>query len=150
MSFNGRQFGLFTATYLSIVVMYGLPVASQTTLSPRFSPDPQVFSGEVSGSTPLSTLVGSQNSQGRCQGFASAKPNHKIRLKVPFGFLSVKVFSGSGAVSLLIKGPDGAYCRDESNPEISGAWPSGEYHIWVGSKDGSRRQYRLSISETRQ
>jgi hypothetical protein len=161
MSFTSRHLGLFTATCLSIAVVYGLPVASQnskqnsspsssqTSLSPRFSPDPQTYNGITSGSTSLSTLAGEQNSKGRCQGVAADKPNHKIRLKEPFGFLSLKVFSG-GDISLLVKGPDGIYCRDEANPELSGAWPAGEYQVWIGSKSGDRLQYRLSISETRQ
>ncbi len=157
MSFSSRQLGLFTATCLSIAVMYGLPAASQistpnssqSSLSPRFSPDPRIYNGVTSGSTPLSALAGAQNIKGRCQGFATDKPNHKIKLKEPFGFLSLKVFSG-GDITLLVKGPDGIYCRDEPNPELSGAWPSGEYQVWVGSKSGDRTQYRLSISETRQ
>jgi hypothetical protein len=162
MSFSSRQLGLFTATCLSVAVMHGLPVASQTSnqnsspnssqtsLSPRFSPDPQIYNSVTSGSTPLSALASAQNSKGRCQGFATDKPNYKIRLKEPFGFLSLKVFSGGGEIVLLVKGFDGTYCRDEPNPELSGAWPAGEYQIWVGSKSGDRTQYRLSISETRQ
>jgi hypothetical protein len=94
-------------------------------------------------------LSGSK-SNGRCQGYAAAAPNHKIKLSTPFGFLSMKVFSDGGAVSLLVKGPDGNFCRDWSNPELSGAWAAGEYQIWVGSNNGDRYQYRLSISETRQ
>ncbi|WP_019501056.1 hypothetical protein [Pseudanabaena sp. PCC 6802] len=148
MSFPRGQLGLFMATCLSFLAA-GLPVASQTALSPRFAPDPQILNGVTSGSTPLSSLAGS-NSNGNCQGFAAVNPNHRIRLKAPFGFLSVKVFSDGGAVSLLVKGPDGSFCRDRSNPELSGAWAAGEYQIWVSSKDGDRHQYRLSISETRQ
>ncbi|NJM27519.1 MAG: hypothetical protein HC856_03370 [Pseudanabaena sp. RU_4_16] len=153
MSFSSRQLGLLMATCLSMAVMHGLPVVSQNSsqnlLSPRFSPDPLIYNGVTSGSTPLSALAGAQTIKGRCQGFATDKPNHKIRLKEPFGFLSLKVFSG-GDITLLVKGPDGIYCRDEPNPELSGAWPAGEYQVWVGSKSGDRTQYRLSISETRQ
>jgi hypothetical protein len=149
MSFFRRQFGLFTATCLSVLVT-GLPVASQTVLSPRFSPDPHILRGETSGSTALSDLAGSP-SNGLCQGYAAATPNHRIKLKVPFGFLSLKVIPEAGvALSLLVKGPDGTFCRDWGNPELSGAWAAGEYQIWVSSKNGDRHQYRLSISETRQ
>jgi hypothetical protein len=143
--------------------MHGLPVASQTSnqnsspnssqilLSPRFSPDPQIYNGVSSGTTPLETFSNSQTriTPGRCPGYATAKPNYKIRLKESFGFLSLKVFSG-GDITLLVEGPDGNYCKHASNPELSGAWPAGEYQIWVGSKSGDRTQYRLSISETRQ
>jgi hypothetical protein len=153
MIFSSRHLGLFTATCLSVAAICGLPVASQTSnqtsLSPRFSPDPQIYSGTTNGSVPLATLAGSQTTNGRCQGYSADRPNHKITLKVPFGFLSLKVLSG-GDITLLVKGPDGIYCRDEPNPELSGAWPSGEYQVWVGSKSGDRTQYRLSISETRQ
>ncbi len=153
MSFSSRQFGLFTATCVFATVMCGLPIvsqnSSQNSLSPRFSPDPQIYTGVTSGSTPLEALVGAQPTNGHCLGYATDRPNQKIRLKEPFGFLSLKVFSG-GDITLLVKGPDGIYCRDESNPELSGAWLSGEYQIWIASKSSDRHQYRLSISETRQ
>lgn len=149
MSFNRRQLGLFTATCLSFLVT-GLPVSGQTLLSPRFSPDPHILKGATSGSTPLSALAGSQ-SNGRCQGYTASAPNHRIKLKVPFGFLSVKVIpEEEGTLSLLVKGPDGTFCRDWSNLELSGTWAAGEYQIWVSSKNGDRHQYQLSISETRQ
>lgn len=148
MIVSSRQLGLFAATCLSVAVMFGLPLASQTSnqdssqtsLSPRFSPDPQTYNGMTSVSTPL---------KGNCHSFNTDKPNHKFRLKESFGFLSLKVFSG-GNIALLVKGPDGFYCRHEANPEISGAWPAGEYQVWVGAKSSDRNQYRLSISETRQ
>jgi hypothetical protein len=144
MSFSSRQLGLFTATCLSIVAICSLPVASQTSsqtsLSPRFSPDPQVYNGTTSISTPA---------KGSCHNFNTAKPNYKFRLKEAFGFLSLKVFSGE-KIALLVGGPDGVSCRHEFNPEISGAWPAGEYQVWVGSQSSDRTQYRLSISETRQ
>jgi hypothetical protein len=148
MSLNRRQLWLFTAACLSFFVTV-LPVFGQTALSPRFSPDPQILQGVTNGSLALSTVAGSQTN-GHCQGYATGTPNHKIRLKVPFGFLSMKVISAGGDLSLLVKGPDGNFCRDRSNLELSGTWAAGEYYIWVGSKDGDRHQYRLSISETRQ
>lgn len=148
MRCNRRQLGLFAATGLS-VLMAVLPVSGQTVLRPRFSPDPQIHRGVTSGSTLLSNLAGAQ-SNSLCQGYAAAAPNHKIVLSEPFGLLSVKVFPEGGVVSMLVKGPDGTFCRDRRNLELSGAWAAGEYHIWVSSKDGDRHPYRLSISETKQ
>jgi hypothetical protein len=64
-----------------------------------------------------------------------------------FGFLSLSV-SGDRNLSLLVKGPDGIYCRSGQSPELSGAWLSGQYEIWVGTTNGDRANYQLSVSET--
>jgi hypothetical protein len=72
-----------------------------------------------------------------------------LKLEKDFGQLSLKV-AGDRELSLLVKGPDGIYCRSGKNPQLSGAWVSGRYEIWVGIENGDRTNYRLSISETSQ
>lgn len=115
-----------------------LPAHSQEALrsiQPRFNPDPMVYSGTTEGKV-------------SCQGSPSHSPSHTLNIKQPFGFLSLKVFANNA--TLLVKGPDGSYCREGNNPELSGAWVNGSYQIWVSSQSGDRFSYRLSISETKQ
>jgi len=135
---------------LSPLFLYPLaPMMSQENLrsiAPRFAPDPQVYSGTAGGDTPLQSIV-TGKANGQCQGFANQNPNHNLTVQKSFGFLSLKV-SGDRNLSLLVKGPDGTYCRSGRSPELSGAWVEGKYEIWVGTTDGERASYRLSISET--
>lgn len=131
------------------------PVQSQEALKsiqPRFSPDPQVYMGATAGRVALQAIAQTDKVNGQCQGFANQQPNYVLKVKESFALLSLKAFAtgNEGGLSLLVKGPDGVYCRDASNPELLGAWVSGSYLIWVGSKKGDRLPFRLSISETKQ
>ena len=58
--------------------------------------------------------------------------------------------AGDRNLSLLVKGPDGIYCRNGRSPELSGAWISGKYEVWIGTNDGDPADYRLTLSETSQ
>ncbi len=117
-------------------------------LSPRFTPDPQVYSGNTGGDKPLQSIdTGKAN--GQCQGLAEQTANHLLVVQKDFGFLSLKV-SGDRDLSLLVKGPDGIYCRNGKTAELSGTWVGGKYEIWVGTANGDRVSYQLSISETNQ
>ncbi len=127
-----------------------VPAMSQEVLkpiAPKFTPDPQVYVGKAGGDVPVKSLASGAN--GQCQGLAEQKPNHALTLQKNFGLLSLKV-SGNSNLSLLVKGPDGSYCRSGQDPQLSGAWVSGDYEIWVGTPNGDRIDYRLSISETSQ
>jgi hypothetical protein len=127
------------------------PTMSQEVLkaiSPRFTPDPQIYAGKAGGDQPLQSIATS-NVNGQCQGLAELTPNHSLAVQKNFGFLSLKV-SGDRDLSLLVKGPDGIYCRNGKSPELSGSWVSGNYDIWVGTANGDRTTYQLSISETSQ
>lgn len=131
------------------------PAQSQEALKsiqPRFSPDPQIYMGATGGKVTLHAIAQTDKVNGQCQGFASQQPNYVLKIKESFGLLSLKAFAtgSESGLSLLVKGPDGVYCRDASNPELLGAWVSGSYQIWVGSKKGDRVPFRLSISETKQ
>ena len=126
------------------------PTIAQETLkpiAPRFAPDPQFYAGVAGGSTPVQDVAGGQ-AKG-CKGFTASSPNHYLTVQRNFGFLSLQV-SSDRALSLLVKGPDGTYCRSGKSPELSGAWVSGKYEIWVGTDDGEVANYQLSISETSQ
>lgn len=145
---------LMTCAWLcSAVTAYALPSYSQEVLKavqPKFTPDPQVYMGTTGGNVALIDLVGSVKVDGQCQGFTTQIPTYILKAAKPFDLLSLKVFAKDGQTTLLVKGPDGIYCRDSSNPELLGAWMSGDYQIWVGSKTGEAVSYKLSISETSQ
>lgn len=115
-------------------------------LSPRFTPDPQVYSGKAGGDVSLQSIA-SNKANGTCQGLAQATPNHSLTVQKNFGFLNLKVSSDRN-LSLLVKGPDGIYCRNGKSPELAGAWVLGNYEIWVGTDNGDRVNYQLTISET--
>ena len=127
------------------------PTMSQEALkpiSPKFTPDPQVYAGNAGGDVPLISIATSK-ANGQCQGLTQQAPNHTLTVQKSFGFLALKVL-GDQNLSLLVKGPDGIYCRSGKSPELSGAWVAGNYEIWISTPDGDRAAYRLMISETSQ
>ena len=138
---------------LALVPMFSAvsPTMSQEVLkpiAPKFTPDPQVYSGNAGGDVPL-TSIATGKVNGLCQGFTQPTPNHTLLVQKDFGFLALKV-SADRDLSLLVKGPDGIYCRSGKTAELSGAWMEGKYEIWVGTIDGDRIDYRLTASETSQ
>jgi hypothetical protein len=127
------------------------PTLSQEVLkpiAPKFTPDPQVYAGSAGGDIPLASIATSQ-ANGQCQGLTQQVPNHRLTVQRDFGFLALKISSDQN-LSLLVKGPDGIYCRRGKTPELSGAWVAGNYEIWISTPDGDRASYRLTISETSQ
>jgi hypothetical protein len=127
------------------------PTMSQEVLkpiAPKFTPDPQVYFGNAGGDFSLASIATSKVN-GQCQGFTQQMPNHTLIVRKDFGFLALKVVADRD-LSLLVKGPDGIYCRNGKAPELSGAWIEGKYEIWVGTVDGNRIDYRLTASETSQ
>lgn len=138
--------GLVLVPWLSVA-----PTMSQEVLkplAPRFTPDPQVYTGKAGGDVPLQSIASSK-ANGQCQGLADQSPNHALTILKNFGFLSLRV-AGDRDLTLLVKGPDGIYCRSGKSPELSGAWVTGKYDIWIGTENGERANYQLSISETSQ
>lgn len=154
MKFSMKFLKLPIALLGSALVPMLLSVASAMSqevlkpISPRFTPDPQIYSGKAGGDQSLQAIATS-SANGQCLGLADLTPNHTLTVQKSFGFLSLKV-SGDRDLSLLVKGPDGIYCRNGKSPELSGAWISGKYDIWVGTANGDRTAYQLSISETSQ
>ena len=140
-----------TGIALAPMLLSVAPAMSQEALkpiSPKFTPDPQVYVGQAGGDVPLASIATSK-ANGQCQGLTKQTPNHTLTVQKNFGFLALRV-SGNRNLSLLVKGPDGIYCRSGDSPELSGAWIAGKYEIWVSTSDGDRASYRLTISETSQ
>ncbi|GBO56606.1 alpha-mannosidase [Pseudanabaena sp. lw0831] len=140
-----------TGLALAQTLLLVAPAMSQEALkpiSPKFTPDPQVYVGKSGGDIPLASIATSK-ANGQCQGLTQQTPNHSLTVQKDFGFLALKV-SGDQNLSLLVKGPDGIYCRSGGSPELSGAWVAGNYEIWISTPDGDRASYRLTISETSQ
>ncbi len=88
---------------------------------------------------------------GECIGFIDSESDHEITLSQQFNFLRLAVKSPGDTV-LLVKGPGGTWCSDDStdrNPLIEGQWLPGIYQIWVGSYvQNNSFPYVLEISET--
>jgi hypothetical protein len=136
---------------LFLTVLVVAPVKGQEALkpiAPRFNPDPRIHGGVAGGRFPMLEMV-KGNSDGSCQGLSSPSPNHTLVVQRDFGFLSLQV-SGDRKLTLMVKGPDGIFCRSGKKAELAGAWVAGKYEIWVGTDNGDRIDYRLSISETNQ
>jgi hypothetical protein len=134
------------------ILLSAAPAMSQEALkpiSPRFTPDPHVYSGKAGGGVSLQSIA-TTKANGICQGLSQQSPNHSLVVEKNFGFLSLKVSAGDRNLSLLVKGPDGIYCRNGRSPELSGAWISGKYEVWIGTNDGDPADYRLTLSETSQ
>ncbi|MGF1540642.1 MAG: hypothetical protein ACFCU5_09360 [Pleurocapsa sp.] len=88
---------------------------------------------------------------GYCNGFVSRQPSHILKLNSFFNFLKLEVQS-SADTTILIKGPGGVWCNDDSddvNPTIEGEWQPGIYQVWIGSyRANSNNNYRIRITAT--
>ena len=121
------------------------------TISPQLNHDPEVVRGISGGAEETTKVSGrSKTETGDCIGFVDALPDHKITLTNSFKFLNLKVLS-SGDTVLLIRGPGGSWCNDDTNgrnPSISGEWLKGTYEVWIGSYElNSSHPYLLQITE---
>jgi hypothetical protein len=134
------SFGLFFAFAPAISQEVLKPIA------PKFTPDPQIYDGRTGGDLPL-VAIAANKANGQCQGFTQQNPNHTLVLQQDFGFLALKA-TGNRELSLLVKGPDGIYCRNGKDAELTGAWMAGKYEIWIGTTENDRQDYQLIISET--
>lgn len=129
------------------------PLATNITLSPKFSPDPLEIRGISGGSVEAKDVVGRSETQtGACNGFVDAEPDHTVVLNAFFSHLSLKIQSPQDT-TLVIKGPGGIWCNDDhegKNPGIAGEWLAGTYQIWIGSYDKTKYvPYILRITEAR-
>ncbi|AFY73946.1 hypothetical protein Syn7502_01914 [Synechococcus sp. PCC 7502] len=121
------------------------------TLTPKFTHDPQVLQGISGGGEATTKISGRAKTEtGECIGFVDALPDHKLTLTGNFKFLNLKVLSPGDTV-LLIKGPGGSWCSDDTNgrnPAIAGEWLKGTYEIWIGSYDiNASYPYLLQVTE---
>lgn len=118
-------------------------------LSPGFLPDPAVGTGVAGGPVDASSL--GNTSHGPCVGQIDSTPDHVMTLSSSFSYLKVSATSNADT-SLVIKGPGGTRCNDDTNgldPAISGSWGAGRYEIYIGDVDGRSGSYTLSITEIR-
>jgi hypothetical protein len=116
------------------------------TLSPGFSPDPQILIGR-SGGTVQASQYGTTPT-GPCRGTIGAAPNHVFDVTAPMARFRFTVRS-SVDTTLVVRGPSGAlFCQDDSdgfNPEIRADLGVGRYEVFVGSYS-SDGDYSLEVS----
>ncbi len=116
-------------------------------LTPGFTPDPQLATGNAGGLTDSSTL------SGECRGYIPSTPNHVLTATGAFPHLRIAANGGSADITLVVQRPDGTYlCNDDSdglNPMVEGPFAAGEYRIFVGSysAESAGAAYRIGISE---
>jgi hypothetical protein len=106
--------------------------------------------GSTGGSTSLPAIVSnSDRNNNKCLGFGDPTPDHLLVLKQPLPKLRLRVDSNGGDTTLVVVGPDGIRCGDDtgSNKDASLTdvnWSPGTYRVWVGSATpGARRSYKL-------
>ena len=111
---------------------------------------PMAISGISGGAIAALDITKTKNTAtGYCDGFASQKPNHILKIDTFFDYLRLEVES-SADTTILVKGAGGVWCNDDAgsaNPVIEGQWQPGVYQIWVGSyqADASDR-YKIKIT----
>ena len=115
-------------------------------LSHSFPSDPHIARGSVHGGTASASKWDTS-----CTGMVSPKPHHIFTALSDFATLKLMV-SAKQDVSLIVKTEKGDYwCNDDfegSNPRLSRSFPKGEYQIWIGAADPTRRTaYKLGFSE---
>ncbi|WP_242072433.1 hypothetical protein [Microcoleus sp. FACHB-68] len=120
-----------------------VPLFETITLSPKFKPDPKAISGISGGSIPAEGIAGrKETANGPCVGFLDKEPDHVLTLTAFFNYLSIQVESTTDT-TLLIRGPGGSWCNDDSpgrskNPGIAGQWLEGTYQVWIGSYEPNK------------
>jgi hypothetical protein len=86
---------------------------------------------------------------GYCDGYVQLQPNHLLKLESFFEFLRLEVNSRVDT-TILIKGPGGIWCNDDSgtaNPMIEGQWQPGIYQIWIGSyQNNTSNDYQIKVT----
>ncbi|MFT6395753.1 MAG: hypothetical protein ACJAYU_000495 [Bradymonadia bacterium] len=87
---------------------------------------------------------------GPCLGNVTVLPDHSLHVHEA-GRLQFEVESFQDT-TLLIHGPDGWRCNDDSNdlsPGLTDYFAAGDYQIWVGSYERRHHDYRLNVSVNR-
>ncbi len=125
---------------------------NKITVDDRFISRPLNIEGISGGRFTATEITNIENTAtGYCDGFVNRKPNHVLKLNSFFNFLKIEVQS-SADTTILIKGPGGVWCNDDSdnaNPTIEGEWQPGIYQVWIGSyQANSNNNYRIRITAT--
>ena len=113
-------------------------------LAPGFEPDPAIGNGLSGG--PVDAAPFGTTPFGPCVGQVDNTPDHHLEVTAPFDHLRVAVRSEADT-SLVVHGPDGWRCSDGPDPAIAGAWPSGRYEIYVGSRGPGHHRYEILLSQ---
>jgi hypothetical protein len=123
------------------------PHFGDISLSAGFQPDPYVMNVTAGGTQAL------QNCGFNATGFVTTRPDFRLFWNGTSSQLTIYVEAGADAV-LLVNDPTGKdwfYSDDYrgTNPAITITNPlAGQYDIWIGSYDGSRRNpARLGFTE---
>jgi opacity protein-like surface antigen len=123
------------------------PNYGDITLSPGFTPDPNLVSLRAGGDI-SATSAGSG-----CSGYITSSPDYRLNWSGK-GSLNLKISVLSKAdTTLVVNGPNGEwYCDDDSgednNPLVTLGSVAGRYEIWVGTySSGDPQPAVLSISE---
>lgn len=137
-----------------------LPAIAQSnfgsvTLQHGFNVAQGTMRGNTGGRNSLPEMVTARDRQGNlCLGYGSSVPDHILVLDQSFDSLTLQVNSGGNDTALVVRGPGGARCGDNtsrSNPDdrLQGTdWAAGSYEVWVGtSTPGSRYNYTLTVSQ---
>lgn len=133
----------YTLTLTSNPDLKGAAADARTiSLGAGFLPDPRTARGTTGGSVRAT-------GRGRgCIGLVSETPNVLLNVTSGVG-LDISVESDVDA-TLLIEGPDGVWCDDDSagnlDPRLTRWFREGEYRIHVGDH-GDSGHYLLSITE---
>jgi hypothetical protein len=112
-----------------------------------------VLSGSTGGGISLPAVVSNVDRNGNaCIGFGDDQPDHQLILKQDFPRLQLRVNSGGADTTLVVQGPGGVRCGDNSGAGNRDAsindtdWSAGTYNIWVGTATPRvRRNYTLTV-----
>ncbi len=125
---------------LVVAVLTALPVVAnaqdQVTISASTLAETRngVSGGSALGGQLDASTYGSTPS-GPCRGWVSAAPNHVLNLTAPVA-LTVAVDAPGADTALLVIGPGGTFCNDDTNglnPAITQSLMPGTYNVWVAS-----------------
>lgn len=117
-------------------------------LTTGFTPDPYTVELAAGGDNPALRELGTD-----CTGnVTSSQPDVVLNYTAGSNFGLYLYAEAAEDTTLIILGPDGWYCDDDShgdfNPGVSLERPlSGDYLIWVGTFDGGVADAELGISE---
>lgn len=123
-------------------------------LGPDFSAEDGSVSGHTGGSYSLAAVENRDRDNNPCLGYGDSRPDHIVVLKADFAALTFQLDSGGKDTTLMLKGPVGVICGDDTDTvnlddRVSAkGFKAGIYRVWVGTiEPGDRQNYRLTITE---
>jgi hypothetical protein len=110
-----------------------------------------VSPGDRTTLTETGASGGSNPAPGSCVGNIANGPDHKLFVTGYVPHLRVAITQAEGDTTLVIQGPNGLQCADDSdglNPVVEGPFAPGEYNIWVGTYSNSQMlSYTMQVSQ---